>query len=213
MFKSFALAKPFCRRIKVPRGTDRLWGCVAPDGVGWRRVAGRQGTARADGVDWRIYFPHDVRCVRPGACQPDVGHLDHAGASRRRPDDQPWSIGLRVCRYHQPHHPAPDPDHCAGRAGDGDCPHAQPARNRFRDHRHERGRHAAVATVPALPRGHHRRIAADRQYRRLCRARRAADAPALADRGSHRPHHQHRATRPLHVNRPRPLVLHSRASA
>ena len=79
--------------------------------------------------------------------------------------------------------------------------HPAQARDRFRDHRHERRRHAAVAAAAAVHGRHDRRVGAARRHQRLFRAGKPAHAAPLADRGAHRPGQQHRAARPLHRHR------------
>ena len=95
--------------------------------------------------------------------------------------------------------------HRADRADDRGRLHAEQARHRFRNHRHERRRHVAVPAVPcrsSTPRCVV--VAAGRVHRRLSRAGRHAPRCKRWDRRNHRRRaHQHPAARPLRAARTR----------
>ena len=156
MLKGLPLPGHFVAAIKIEgkKGIGLAIGApLRGTGAGAPRFCRERGRVRSDGVDRPLYFSHHVRCVPGDLRQPDRADLDHAGVARHRPDDEPGPEHPGLRRHHRPDHSAARPDHRADRADDRGRARAQQARQRFRTHRDERGRHAAVGPVPALPGG------------------------------------------------------------
>ena len=173
----------------------------------------RAGSCGSDGVDRQVHFSHDAGVVCAGSGQPDRGDLDYAGVARHRPDDEPGPDHRHLSRHHQPGDSGAGADHLADRADDRDLAHPQQARDRFGNHRDERGRLFAVPAVPSVPLCDHRGGDPGRLHRRLSRARRHAPPEAVGRRNHRRRAHQHPAARPLRPARPEPDHPHSRAAA
>ena len=75
---------------------------------------------------------------------------------------------------------------CADRVDDRGRACAQQARQRFRAHRDERGRHAALGSVPAVPGSRGRRLVAGRRHQHLRLAVGPARVAPLGNRGPRR---------------------------
>ncbi len=178
--------------VAYSRGLAGLFFAPAPGAGGWRNQS--------------LYLQQHIQRLRDRALQPDLGDLDHAGAARHRPDDQPRSDRAGLSRHHRSGHPDADPRDRTDRTYDRGDAFDRSAFERFGTDRYERRRHVAMGAVPALP--HHGRHG-QRDHdsdRKLARPAWSADPERLGERGPRRSRHQRRAARSLQRLRARPRV-------
>ena len=212
-FNSFALAKPLCESMKIPalgssaRETMRHRGADAA--IGWAGT----GDVESDGVDRPLHVSRHHGRVPDHSCQLDCRDLVHAGDARFRPDHESAANAPRLRRHYRNDHSAPGDDDRADRAGHGHRACPQQAQLRFRDHRHERRRCAAVALAAAVPRRRHRGLDPGRRHRRLCLAAQPARIARLGRASPRRHSHQYRAAGAFHHDRRQSHFPHRRPTA
>jgi hypothetical protein len=114
MFNSFALAGPFCERMKIPAfWGDRLLGLAAPS------QTRRHGAVESHGVDRLVHFSRHHGRVPDHPGQSDSRDLVHAGDARFRPDYEPAADATRFHWHHRNDRAAYGDDDRAYSAGHG----------------------------------------------------------------------------------------------